>query len=127
MPILPGLNDSEKSLDVLAQAARRAGAGFLYGNILFLTSCAMKQFMPFLEEEFPRLAKRYRRLYAHSAYLNGEYKQRMTKLLADLRTRYGLDGNQGQPPPAARHPQLSLPFDTLAQSAISSRLLTPCA
>ena len=127
MPILPGLNDSQKSLNDLAQASRRAGAKFLYGNILFLTSSAMKQFMPFLQEEFPRLAKSYRKLYAHSAYLNGEYKQKMTRLLAQLRTRYGLDGNQGEPPPAARHPQLSLPFGTVAENAMSSRHLTPCA
>jgi len=127
MPILPGLNDSEKSLGDLAQAARRAGAKFLYGNILFLTSSAMRQFMPFLEEEFPRLANRYRKLYAHSAYLNGEYKEKMTKLLTELRTRYGLDGNRGETPPAARHPQLSLPFGTLTESAISSRHLTACS
>jgi DNA repair photolyase len=127
MPILPGLNDSKKSLGDLAQAARRAGSRFLYGNILFLTSSTMKQFMPFLEDEFPRLAKRYRKLYAHSAYLNGEYKEKMTKLLTELRTRYGLDGNRGETPPAARHPQLSLPFDTLAEIATSPRLLTPCA
>jgi DNA repair photolyase len=127
MPILPGLNDSQKSLNDLAQASRRAGAKFLYGNILFLTSSAMKQFMPFLEKEFPRLANRYRKLYAHSAYLNGEYKEQMTKLLTELRARYGLDGNRGEPPPAARHPQLSLPFGTVAENAISSRHLTPCA
>jgi DNA repair photolyase len=127
MPILPGLNDSQKSLNDLAQASRRAGAQFLYGNILFLTSSAMKQFMPFLEKEFPRLANRYRKLYAHSAYLNGEYKEQMTKLLTELRARYGLDGNRGEPPPAARHPQLSLPFGTVAENAISSRHLTPCA
>ncbi len=127
MPILPGLNDSQKSLDVLAQAARGAGARFLYGNILFLTSSAMKQFMPFLQEEFPRLAKTYRKLYAHSAYLNGEYKEKMTSLLAQLRTRYGLDGNRGETPPAARHPQLALPFDALVENAIPSRLITPCA
>ena len=126
MPILPGLNDSDKGLDVLAQAACHAGARFLYGNILFLTPSAMKQFMPFLQEEFPRLAKRYRKLYAHSAYLNGEYKDRMTKLLAELRTRYGLEGNQGEPPPAARHPQLVLPFETWSRNATPTKLLTPC-
>ena len=127
MPILPGLNDSEKSLDALAKAARRAGARFLYGNVLFLTSSAMKQFMPFLGEEFPHLAKRYRKLYAHSAYLNGEYKEKMTRLVAVLRTRYSLDGNRGEPPPAARHPQLSLAFATSDQSANSSRSVTSCA
>jgi DNA repair photolyase len=126
MPILPGLNDSDKCLDVLAQAARRAGARFLYWNILFLTPSAMKQFMPFLQEEFPRLVKRYRKLYAHSAYLNGEYKDRMMRLLAELRTRHGLEGNQEEPPSAARHPQMALPFASLDGSTPSSRLITPC-
>ena len=126
MPILPGLNDSERSLETLACAASEAGAKFLYGNILFLTPSAMKQFMPFLEEEFPRLVKQYRKLYAHSAYLNGDYKARMTKLLAELRARYGLEGNHGEPPPAARHPQLALPFEALDGSTAPRRLLTPC-
>jgi DNA repair photolyase len=125
MPILPGLNDSGKSLDAMARAARAAGSKFLYRGILFLTPSAMKQFMPFLEEEFPRLAKHYRKLYAHSAYLNGDYKVRMTKLLAELRARYGLEGNHGEPPPAARHPQMALPFETVDGTA-ARRLLTPC-
>jgi DNA repair photolyase len=126
MPILPGLNDSERSLETLARAASEAGAKFLYGNILFLTPSAMKQFMPFLENEFPRLVKQYRKLYAHSAYLNGEYKEHITKLLAELRARYRLEGNHGEPPPAARHPQMALPFETLEGSS-SRRLLTPCS
>jgi len=126
MPILPGLNDSDKCLDLLAQAARQAGASFLYGNVLFLTPSAMKQFMPFLQKEFPRLVKRYSKLYAHSAYLDGEYKSHMTKLLAELRTRYGLEGNQGGPPPAAAHPQLALPFEMSRGSAPASRPLTAC-
>jgi DNA repair photolyase len=126
MPILPGMNDSDKCLETLTQAASLAGAKFLYGNILFLTPSAMKEFMPFLEAEFPRLAKRYRKLYAHSAYLNGEYKKRVTKLLAELRIRYALEGNQGEPPPAARHPQLALPFETLGGNSTPASLLTPC-
>ena len=127
MPILPGLNDSDKCLDAMARAASEAGAKFLYGNILFLTPSAMKQFMPFLEEEFPRLVKQYRKLYAHSAYLNGDYKACITKLLAELRARYGLEGNHGEPPPAARHPQLALPFEALDGSTAARGLLRPAA
>jgi hypothetical protein len=85
----------------------------------------MKQFMPFLEEEFPQLVKHYRKLYAHSAYLNGDYKARMTKLLVELRDRYGLEGNYGEPPPAAKHPQMALPFETVDGTA-ARWLLTPC-
>jgi hypothetical protein len=90
------------------------------------TRCGIRNRLTAGEKEFPRLAKRYRKLYAHSAYLNGEYKNRMTKLLAELRTRYGLQGNYGEPPPTMRNPQLALPFETLDGSTAARRLLSPC-
>jgi DNA repair photolyase len=110
MPVLPGMNDAPPMLNALAAQAAQAGARFHYANVLFLPPSAMKHFMPFLEREFPHLLKRYRRLYARSAYLRGEYPDKIAKLVAELRTRYGLDGNRGEVPPAARHPQMSLPF-----------------
>ena len=110
MPILPGLTDDPLALEQLAQRAAAAGAKFLYGNLLFLKPSAMSQFMPFLEREFPHLVRRYRQLYARSAYLHGEYKERMAKLVAELRARYGLDGAREEPPMAGRQPQLALPF-----------------
>lgn len=110
MPILPGLNDSPPALEELARSAARAGAKFLHGNLLFLMPSAMKQFIPFLEKEFPHLVKRYRQLYAHSAYLRGEYKDQMMKLMAELRSHYRLDGSRQEPPPGGQRPQLALPF-----------------
>ncbi len=87
MPILPGLNDSPQALEPLVAQAAEAGARFLYGKILFLMPSAMAQFMPLLEKEFPHLVKRYRKLYAHSAYLPGDYAEKIGKLLAELRGR----------------------------------------
>jgi DNA repair photolyase len=113
MPILPGLNDSPRALEMLARRAAEAGATLLYGNLLFLTPSALKQFMPFLEKKFPHLVRRYQWLYARSAYLHGEYQEGMTKLLAELRVRYGLNRGRGEVPPAARHPQMALPFDSV--------------
>jgi DNA repair photolyase len=110
MPILPGLTDDPPALEGLAKHAAAAGAKFLCGNLLFLKPSAMQQFMPFLERQFPDLAKRYRQLYARSAYLHGEYKDRMAKLVAELRARYGLDGAREEPSIANRQPQLALPF-----------------
>ena len=111
MPVLPGLNDSPRMLEALAAQASQAGARFLYANVLFLPPSGMKQFMPFLEKEFPHLVRRYRKLFARSAYLHGEYPERISSLVAELRTRYGLDGNRGEVPAAARHPQLTLPLE----------------
>jgi len=110
MPILPALTDAKDDLEELARRSALAGAKFLYGNVLFLMPSAMKQFMPFLEREFPHLVERYRRLYARSAYLRGEYQEQMVKLMSELRARYGFDGDRREVPPAARHPQMTLPF-----------------
>ena len=111
MPILPALTDSKDDLKEVARCSALAGAKFLYGNVLFLMPSAMKQFMPFLESEFPHLVERYRRLYARSAYLGGQYKEQMAKLISELRTRYGLDGNCREIPSAACHPQMTFPFE----------------
>ncbi len=126
MPILPGLNDAPRMLETLAAQAAEAGASFLYGNILFLMPSAMKQFMPFLEREFPHLVKRYRKLYARSAYLRGEYPEKIARLLADLRGRYGLEGNRGEVPAAARHPQMDLPFSVSPARDEARLSLTAC-
>jgi DNA repair photolyase len=126
MPILPGLTDAPRSLDSVARQAAESGAQFLYGNILFLMPSAMKHFMPFLEREYPKLLKRYRKLYARSAYLRGDYQEEIRKLLAKLRSEYGLDGNRGEVPPAARHPQMALPFDISYVTVESSSPAAPC-
>lgn len=126
MPILPGFTDDARSLDAVAQAAAVAGARFLYGNLLFLMPSAMRQFMPFLERDFPRLVKRYRKLYARSAYLSGEYKEQVAKALDGIRARYGLNGNRHEVPPAARHPQMELAFDRVPAWGDSGGLITPC-
>ena len=127
MPILPGLTDAPRALEAVARAAAEHGARSLYGNVLFLMPSAMKQFMPFLEREFPRLVKRYRRLYARSAYLNGEYKEEISTLVATLRTRYGLDGKHDEAPLAARYRQLALEFSTDATSSIDANPSQPLA
>ncbi len=110
MPILPGLNDHARDLEELARQARDAGARALHGNLLFLMPSAMRRFMPFLEKEFPSLVKRYRRLYARSAYLTGPYKEEITKTLAALRQKYGLVGDRGEPPKALAYDQMALAF-----------------
>jgi len=112
MPILPGLNDDPHALEELARQASESRAQFLYGKVLFLKPSAMSQFMPFLEREFPQLVRRYRKLYACSAYLRGEYPERLMKLVATLRSRYGLEGCREDASPHTRDPQLALQFGT---------------
>jgi DNA repair photolyase len=60
MPVLPGLTDREEDLEAIARAAKEAGAQWFTAGVLFLMPSSLKEFLPFLEEKFPRLARQYR-------------------------------------------------------------------
>jgi DNA repair photolyase len=108
MPVIPGLTDSPRSMEAVARAAAEHGAKGLYPSVLFLMPSAYAQFMPFLKREFPQLVRRYKKLYARSAYLNGEYKEGISRTVAGLRVRYGLDGRREEAPLARKYQQLAL-------------------
>jgi DNA repair photolyase len=109
-PILPLINDSDSSLDALAHAAARAGARGFGGNVLFLKPCAQQVFLPFLEERFPSLIRRYRERFSRNAYLRGDYPERIQERVRRARRHHGLDGAERQPEPELwpRDAQLSL-------------------
>lgn len=90
-PVLPLINDSESALDALARAAAEAGACRFGGNVLFLKPCARQVFISFLEERFPLLVRRYKERFERSAYLRGDYPQKIHERLHQASRRYGLD------------------------------------
>jgi DNA repair photolyase len=90
MPVLPGLTDRPDDLEALARAARDAGAQWFAASVLFLMPSAQKQFLPFLDAKFPRLARRYRDWYSREAYAPEEYRQEISARVAALRKKYGL-------------------------------------
>jgi DNA repair photolyase len=90
-PVMPGLTDGERQLDRLAKAARDAGATYFGGGPLFLMPSAQKIFFPFLEREFPKLAVRYRELFATRAFLDRDYKDELRTKVRRIRDRYGLE------------------------------------
>ena len=111
MPVLPGITDGESDMDALARAARDAGAQWFAARVLFLTATSQKQFMPFLEAKFPKLAQRYRQWYSRSSDAPEAYRQEMSARVAGLRKKYELGIRPAMPErgeePAA---QLSLSF-----------------
>jgi len=129
MPVLPGLTDRETDLDALARATRDAGAQWLGGQVLFLMPTAQKSFYPFLEEKFPKLARDYRRWYAHAAYAPENYRREISARFAQLRKKYGLSSRPYAPDHiAASHSvapsQLSLALSKdPAAEAVSARSL----
>jgi DNA repair photolyase len=89
-PVMPCLTDTEQNLDSVAEAAKRAGATFMGGGVLFLKPCAREIFLPFLEREFPQAVPRYRELFHDRAFLRGAYADTIKERVRRIRARHGL-------------------------------------
>ncbi len=89
-PIMPLINDSEESLDGVCAAAVRNGASSFSAAPLFLKPCSYQVFLPFLEQKFPHLVRRYRERYEKAAYLKGAYPEMIAERVEKLRFRYKL-------------------------------------
>ena len=75
-PVLPGITDDTRQLDLLLAAARKAGARFAHPGPLRLYASIRAHFLPLIDAHFPDLAPRYREAYrglgnAPEAYVRG--------------------------------------------------------
>lgn len=112
MPILPGLTDREGDLDALARGVRDCGAQWFAANVLFLMPASLKQFLPFLEEKFPKLVDRYRAWYGRYGNAPESYRKEITRLVEGLRQKYGLGSRPDRSVDRAWHsPQLQLTWN----------------
>jgi DNA repair photolyase len=88
-PLIPGITDREGDLEAVGAAAREAGAQWFFSGVLFLMPSSAKQFMPFVRDKFPRLAKQYEQWYARNGYAPEEYRKKVSERVAQLRQKYG--------------------------------------
>lgn len=89
-PVMPLINDSEKSLEAVCAEAVKNGASAFSAAPLFLKPCAQQVFFPFLAERFPHLLGRYRERFENNAYLKGHYPELIADRLRNIRERHGL-------------------------------------
>jgi len=89
-PVMPLITDQESRLDQLAKAARDHGASYFGGGVLFLMPCSRRVFLPFVEQRFPHLARRYRERYESDAYIKGPYREMIRERLRAIRAKYSL-------------------------------------
>jgi DNA repair photolyase len=89
-PVLPEITDLPRDLEAVVKAASEAGAKSVFANPLFLKPCSAAMFLPFLEEHFPVLVEQYRKRYADRAFLPKGYAERLSRLMAALKRKYGI-------------------------------------
>ena len=105
MPVLPGITDAPAQLEALVRGVAGAGADSIVAGTLALRSTARRRYLPFVEQEFPLLARRYRRTYARSHLVGQRYRDGLKATMRRLCARHGLqygDGEEDAAPPAAR-------------------------
>jgi DNA repair photolyase len=110
-PVLPEITDHPRDLDALVKAASEAGAKYVHSGALFLKPCSAAVFLPFVEEHFPSLIEHYRQRYTDRAFLPKGYSERLARLMANLRQKYGIGAEYGRRRQGAH--VVSLPNDQL--------------
>jgi len=89
-PLLPGINDSLRSLEAVSSRAAAAGASFLGAHPLFLKSCSRPTFQSFVREHYPQLAGDYALRYATKDFADAAYRNRMASIVRQLCRKHKL-------------------------------------
>ncbi|MBG6068075.1 Rv2578c family radical SAM protein [Micromonospora ureilytica] len=114
-PILPGLSDSDESIDATVSAIAAAGATSVTALPLHLRPGAREWYAHWIAREHPHLVPRYRELYRAGAYAPQAYQRELTARVRIASRLHGLHrGERGdnrnlpEPPPPSAAEQLTL-------------------
>jgi DNA repair photolyase len=115
-PLIPGITDRE--LEAVAEASKEAGAQWFYSGVLFLMPSSAKEFLPFIEKKFPKLAKQYQHWYAKNGYAPEEYRKKISHRVQRIRQRFGFSTRPWEcMRPTAAPIQMKLGWDAGAMSS----------
>jgi DNA repair photolyase len=117
MPVLPGITDNPSDLEALVKRVSEAGATYVGACAVRLQYEARKRYLPFIEQEFPHLAERYRNTYGKSSSAGQKYREGLARFFEKLCAKYGVRGwSRGEEegdesPDAALVPDVQLSFE----------------
>jgi DNA repair photolyase len=90
-PILPGLTDTDESIDATVAAIAAAGAAGVVPLALHLRPGAREWYASWLGRTYPHLVDRYRELYGRGSYLPKAYQREISARVSVAIRRHGLD------------------------------------
>lgn len=88
MPVLPGITDNPSDLEALVKRVTEAGATYVGACAVRLQAAARQRYIPFIEQEFPHLAERYRNTYASSSDAGEKYREGLACFFDKLCAKY---------------------------------------
>ncbi|MDQ3517384.1 MAG: radical SAM protein [Gemmatimonadota bacterium] len=94
MPVLPGITDHPAALDALVKRVAESDATYIGACALRLQSAARQRYLPFIEQEFPHLAERYRKAYANGYQVSDAYREGLARFFQRLCEKYGVKARQ---------------------------------
>lgn len=97
MPVLPGITDSEESLDAAARAASEAGATAFRHRPLKIDVEIQEYYSDFLATEFPALMPRYAELYRGGTLPRKDYEREIEERVRRVRARYEFRARPARP------------------------------
>lgn len=95
MPVLPGITDAPAQLEALVAAVASRGATYVNACALRLQSAARQRYLPFIEREFPHLARRYQTAYGQSRHVGERYRAGLKAYFTRLCARHGVPFGHG--------------------------------
>ena len=90
MPVLPAITDHPDQLDHLVRTVAATGASYVNACALRLRSSARARYLPFIEQEFPHLAKRYHATYAYDHHVSESYSTTLRETMRALCEKHGV-------------------------------------
>jgi DNA repair photolyase len=90
MPVLPGITDDPRGLEALVSAVASEGATHINAGTLRLQSEARRRYLPFIDQEFPHLARAYRATYATASIAGDRYRAGLTECVKRICERAGI-------------------------------------
>jgi DNA repair photolyase len=89
-PVLPGLSDTEESIDATVGAVAAAGATGVIAVPLHLRPGAREWYLAWLDRVHPELGDRYRELFSRGSYSPSAYRDEITARVRLAARRHGL-------------------------------------
>jgi DNA repair photolyase len=89
-PILPGLTDTDESIEATVQAIARSGAASVTPLPLHLRPGAREWYQQWLAREFPALLPQYRQLFGRGSYAQKAYQEEVVARVRAAAHRHGI-------------------------------------